>query len=621
MKTKLVLVFVLISSCFYSQNQTSKWLFGQYTGLDFLTSPPSVITGSMYTSEGCASMSDNAGNLLFYTNGVQVWDQTHTTMANGNNLLGHTSTTQSSMIVKQPGNNNLYYIFTLDELGYSNGLRYSVVDMNLAAGMGSVTIKNVPLYTPSTEKMAAVKHCNKTDTWIVTHEWGTNVFKSFLLNASGVAQPPVNSAVGITHIGGDSQYAKIGSMKISPNGKKLGICLRGGLDRVELYDFDDATGTVSNPVILSNMPNAYGCEFSPDGSKFYAATAEGGVMSALLYQWDLCGASPLAIAASRVTIDSSNYDHHRALQLGMDGKIYVAHIGYTPIGVINSPNSSGLSCNYNDAGQPAGLCQLGLPGFVATYFKPALPPFTYTLSCQTVSFSAGPYPTCSALGFDYTSANWNFGDASQNGTGFSASHFYSPGTYTVLCLLNRTCSSDTIKQVITVPSQFPTFNISGPASICKGASTTLGINNTSNTYTWLPGPIINNLAIVSPTSTTVYTVTATHTLTGCTSTKAFSLTVSPCTSVSEENKINSGIVVFPNPSDGTISITAARQNLPNGLRATIIDVTGRTIKTISLSVYGENKIDLSELSKGIYTLLIGDQADQLFYKEKLVIND
>lgn len=62
-------------------------------------------------------------------------------MANGTALQGNASSTQSGVIIKQPGNTNLDHVFTTAAQAAAAGLRYSVVDMNLAAGNGSVTVK------------------------------------------------------------------------------------------------------------------------------------------------------------------------------------------------------------------------------------------------------------------------------------------------------------------------------------------------------------------------------------------------------------------------------------------------------------------------------------------------
>jgi hypothetical protein len=72
-KFKVLFLTLLVLSQYSmlsGQNQTNYWFFGENAGLNFNTTPPTVITNSnMKTFEACSSISDKNGNLLFYTNG------------------------------------------------------------------------------------------------------------------------------------------------------------------------------------------------------------------------------------------------------------------------------------------------------------------------------------------------------------------------------------------------------------------------------------------------------------------------------------------------------------------------------------------------------------------------
>src|SRR5436190_3972541 len=81
------------------------WYFGNQAGLDFATSPPTVLTNGMMSAfEGCATISDPAGVLQFYTNGSNVWNRNHTVMPAGTGLSGDGAATQTAIIVPAPGN-------------------------------------------------------------------------------------------------------------------------------------------------------------------------------------------------------------------------------------------------------------------------------------------------------------------------------------------------------------------------------------------------------------------------------------------------------------------------------------------------------------------------------------
>ena len=161
MLQRLVVILILCFTCaLNAQGEANVWYFGENAGLDFNSGTPVALTnGALVTNEGCASISDSVGNLLFYTDGVTVYNNNHTIMPNGNGLNGDSSSTHSAIIVPKPGNNDEYYIFTVDRGGQSDGLQYSQVNMNLDNGLGDVVsgMKNVFLVAPTTEKVTAIK--------------------------------------------------------------------------------------------------------------------------------------------------------------------------------------------------------------------------------------------------------------------------------------------------------------------------------------------------------------------------------------------------------------------------------------------------------------------------------
>jgi PKD repeat protein len=192
-----------------TQKQANIWYFGLRAGLDFTSGTATPRYDSqMFAAEGCASITNEFGNLLFYTNGEQVWARNHTLMPNGSGLLGDIFATQSAQIVPKPGNPNIYYIFTTDSNGGADGLRYSEVDMSLNSGFGDITSnKNILLKTPVDEKLTAVLHTNNCDVWLIAHGIGNNEFYAYLINSAGINLIPVTSSVG-TSYGCRSWYAR-----------------------------------------------------------------------------------------------------------------------------------------------------------------------------------------------------------------------------------------------------------------------------------------------------------------------------------------------------------------------------------------------------------------------------
>jgi len=355
------LLFLVHSAA--AQRPTDLWYFGRQAGLSFASGGATpLLDGAMTTYEGCATATTKRGELLFYTDGQTVWNRQHQAMPGGRRLMGAGST-QSALIVPDPGSGNVFYIFTTAPQGGPNGLRYSVVDMTRDNGLGDVPRLNLMLMTPSAEKLTAVRHANGRDVWVLAHRWNSNAFMAYLVTASGVAAKPVMSNVGSMNAGPGRNA--IGALKFSPDGKHLAAALWRENNKFEIYDFDRSTGQVRNPRSFGPYVEAYGVEFSPDGTKLYG-TCNGNSNTKIA-----AGSESQVIQIdlqTKVATTVGRSSNHKlgALQRGPDGKIYVAREDNSFLGVIGQPNASGAACGYVDDGLNLGgrRSKLGLPGFI-----------------------------------------------------------------------------------------------------------------------------------------------------------------------------------------------------------------------------------------------------------------
>src|SRR5258706_6380319 len=517
----IITISLFFSANIFSQGQANWWYFGVNAGVSFQTGNPVAVAGGLLnTNEGCAAISDYLGNLLFYTDGITVWNRNHVQMPNGFGLMGNPSTTQSGVIVQRPGSANIYYIFTAANNAGPNGLRWSEVDMTLQAGFGDVTAnKNILLWTPSTEKITGVRHCNNVDVWVVTHDWNSNQFRSYLVTSAGISATPVLSSTGTIHTG-NSNYT-IGYLKVSTDGSKLS----GGVDwanYIELFDFSNTTGIVSNGFVLDSTDRHYGTEFSPNGTLLYSSTETN---PGHLYQWNLCGGSDSAIKASKQLI-ASGTSTFGALQVGPDNKMYLCRVTSNYLAVINNPDVPGVGCNFVNNGVllTAGTsARFGLPNFIASYLRqpPLINDSVSAVSCLVASFGFTSSATnntnsCTAIGNNVVSVSWNFGDPlsgpNNNSSLNSPSHAFSgPGTYNVTLAVNYTCYTDSADTTITILSCGINAALTGYSDVCTGSCTNISATASGGTppytYSWTPnigngpGPYQ-----VCPSAVTAYSV-------------------------------------------------------------------------------------------------------------------
>jgi gliding motility-associated-like protein len=412
----IMLMFISVNA-----QQDNNWYFGRMAGLNFSSGKPVAITSStMSTMEGSASISDMSGNILFYTDGISVWNRNNQKMPHGTGLLGDQSTTQAAVIVPKPGSQTRYYIFTADDAGGPNGLTYSEIDMLADNGKGDVVNANVSLITPVTEKITAVYHANGNDIWITTHQWGGNAFYSFKITSAGVTTIPVISNQGLVIEGSDNSGHYAGWMNISPDGKKLASA--SGLFAVELFDFDNQTGKVSNPKVLKSPAKCYGVEFSPN-SKLLYVTSDGAVLQYKLNATD--------VAATQTQVGS--IDVASSIKLAPDSKIYVINKYLSKqLSVINNPNVEGTGCNFTlnsiDLGEKETY--VGLPNFLIS------PYYLLDIDARNDCIDTEVYFEAKGT-LENETVTWDFGDGNYS-TNATVTHTYAAtGTYNVSAKAKR----------------------------------------------------------------------------------------------------------------------------------------------------------------------------------------
>lgn len=489
---KKYILFLLFSGfCAYGQGEANNWFFGNGAGLHFDANGTvtSIPNGQIYTTEGCSSISNANGDLLFYTDGRTVWDRNHVKMPNGDyfngrGLFGDPSSTQSGIIIPKPGDPNIYYIFTVDEPhhenaatyparntaatldeddGYNNGFNYSTVDLSVVGNNGSignVTFRNRHLITYNTdpngeeikykcsEKITAVRD-NSGGYWVITQF--VDRFFAFRVTSAGVSQTPVITYIDPYITTAGYRRNAIGYLKASPNGEKLAIAhSQNGSQTgqtsndgsVYLYDFDKNTGVVSNALLLKGMVNPYGIEFSAESKKLYSNMREG--TSNFIMQFDL---EFNDIPTTGTIIGYTN--NTGALQLGPDKKIYFANASAVTLGVINSPEESGLQCDFNPNGVTLayGISTLGLPPFITSVFYPSFQ-VMHTCLGDTTSFILPPSFSNQP---STTTIAWDFGDSSPISNATEPTHVYAAaGNYQVSVTVTINGNPATTTQNITI---------------------------------------------------------------------------------------------------------------------------------------------------------------------------
>lgn len=556
---QLSIVLLLFNTALHAQfqnglwtgKQAYNWYFADYAGLTFSTTPPSALTdgqvadafnelGGHLPNESSGVMSDAEGNLLFYTDARTVWNKNHQVMHNGTGLLGSYTSTSAGLIVPKPNSPNIYYIFTTGGvIDAEYGLMYTEVDMSLNGGLGGVTAnKNVMLSFVTNEMISAVHHADDNKVWLVGHRGAE--FMAFLVSEEGVSTAPIITEIGET-------YVSINRMKMSPNGKKIIV---SEIDNTTtLYDFDYVTGSVLNPVPLTDMLPGFVWEFgvsrfyfalsfSPNSEYVYVGGA-GGVISGI-YQFQTAGTSE-EIQNSITTVTES---YPLNLELGPDGKLYFVDGFHTDkVCVVNYPNNKGLATGVelNTIDLLGKTVSIGFPSFIQSYLESGI---LHEGECanEAVTFSTIRIP-------GITSITWNFGDtasgANNISTDLTPSHtFATPGTYRVTAIIISNGAEQTTETnvIITAPAavipQVPALCADANGNVVFNLSQlSTGILNGQDpavfsvAYFASEADVTSNSPIATPDSFTtsgrdIY-AQVTNNQTGCKSTIQFNLPVNP----------------------------------------------------------------------------------------------
>ena len=91
-KILFIVLYFYFSPKSFCQEEHFNWFYGHLCGLSFQgNSVSNQNLSNMYTEECSAAISDDFGNLLFYTNGQEVFNKNYTLMPNGSGILGHVS--------------------------------------------------------------------------------------------------------------------------------------------------------------------------------------------------------------------------------------------------------------------------------------------------------------------------------------------------------------------------------------------------------------------------------------------------------------------------------------------------------------------------------------------------
>jgi len=510
-KYLIVLFILFLANDLIAQNEANIWYFGANCGLDFNTGIPEILYDGQTYGRGTATISDNLGNLLFYTDSYNVYNKNHDIMDNGSGIAGPCGS--GVAIAKMPGSNTIYYIFTVVQpfTGWY-GFYYSIVDMSLDNGFGAVTEKNIQVESAQDafERIAIVRQNKSNNIWVIVRKFSEDAFAAYLLDENGLFLDPVLSPLPIN----PGYWNDWGYLKVSYDKKYIFNCYSNS--NIEVCSFNASDGSIEymytlyDPAGVENT--TAGIEFSPDSKYFYISCTRT-ENSREIYQLDMQYVhDPEQFKNSAMWVGAGKA---WALKLARDGKIYttesyenVNHHYY--MGVINKPWIRGPGCTYQKD------IIYTYPGDVSWYLPDMLLDHLYRFQwegtqCQgdTVNFIPNFIPAPDSI-------HWQFNDFSPDPFSdelYPKHVFQNPGAYEVAVDVWYPSGryEHTSREIEIYPTPHPHL---GPDTIvCPGTSVTLYANCTADKYIWNNGLPGSSQYTVSDSGT--YWVNASFFETGC----------------------------------------------------------------------------------------------------------
>ncbi len=461
---------------------------------DFINPIPSYWYSYYYNSYNGISYSDPVtGETKFVLAGRMLYDKNYDLIPSSLDLRVCPGDKEAYHIIPFHNDPNKFYIVQFQDLSAdilaaetglqvrcpnAIGLGYSILDLSLNNGLGDFSTMNTVLKTGLPGGITTIRHANGRDVWVIVHGWNNNEFYAYLFTDNGVSSP-VTSTIGPVISRSSASFG--GILSASHDGKTIAAQITG-TGFLDLYDFDNSTGTLTRVKSLNTQYPAHRMVFSPDDTKLYYLgyyTIPG------VYQFDL---DVTDVQGSLVKIAADSTGTMYDMELGPNGKIYIAgrqksidnNTQYI-LPVINCPNLAKYACNYDADGfkLPMNHSYSQFTTFINDYVQQSKAPRATEFSLgKDTTICFGNYKLSAPEGWQYY--RWNTGETSREIT------VYDPGIYYVLAGdLGFSCP--TAFGSIELKNAAKPLDLGKDTILCPGISYTIEIPDDYSSLVWSDG--------------------------------------------------------------------------------------------------------------------------------------
>lgn len=365
------------SSCAADEIRASdRYWASNTTAFDFKTTGTSAPTtsNSGYSAGTGSSFvaTDSKGRLQFTVDAVggRILNRDGAVMSNGTGInVGGAGAQQVTVVPGAQGSGKYFVVTSTATASAAGQLFYTLVDMNLNAGLGGVvtSTKNLPLpssFTGASTAVTAVPNSTGTAYWVLSPDKTGTTVRAYAFDAQGpvTTDMPVISTdnMGTAAVAsGDSGFTGYEDIRFSSDFISLVAMAskQGGNTVTRMLSFDAATGTLAVRFenVLSETSSSrlgYSIEFSPTGSFVYLSRVGMGSTSSLLNRYPFTTSSLGTMTQIGNPVSSAG-----AVRAGANNSVYWAVNGSATMYVTNNPGAAtpSLSALSLPAGATTGL--------------------------------------------------------------------------------------------------------------------------------------------------------------------------------------------------------------------------------------------------------------------------
>ncbi len=421
---------------------------------------------------------DETGDLLFYSDGTDIYDPYNQSVLDGTPLNGNPQLINPVVASPIPGTPRSFYVFTNSGAGGVNEIQYTIVNALLD---GNKTDPDQPPFGDATATINASTGINNpsdamiivpgedNDYWFINQDVSSGEFRVMGITDSGFGAVQTFDLFNI-----NVPSFEVSAFAFNPDSSLLAVAPKEQNRNVIILNFDRSSGVLSFNTQVLNSGNADSFEnaiadiaWSGDGLKLFISrlgTADTSPNSGMLYQFGLDTLSIL-----RQVLDTTVYRSY-GIKRGPDNRIYHLYQqeATTPLtlGRIDRPDSID---NVAYDSLPLGNTQFN--GFYFPQHAPAAPtPFTL------LDFSVTDSITCTASEMFFTPrveptpefVSWDFGDGNSSNA-FSPIHSYEmeySGPVTMRVGLNGVFGE--VTKNVTVQMNSLMVDLGNDTTICPG---------------------------------------------------------------------------------------------------------------------------------------------------------